>query len=45
MHETDSSTSLRTVSSGLTGFEAQVLASIDLGEATALLQDLRRAYR
>jgi acetylornithine deacetylase/succinyl-diaminopimelate desuccinylase family protein len=42
MQEPVSSTSLHTAASGLTGFEAQVLASIDPGEAASLLQDLIR---
>jgi len=39
-----SSASLPNTSSGLTGFEAQVLASIDPGESAALLQNLIRQH-
>ncbi len=42
MSDPDSSASLPNRPSGLTGFEAQVLASIDPGETTALLQGLIR---
>ena len=42
MQTRPASTSSNTASTGLTGFEAQILASIEPGETTALLRDLIR---